>query len=193
MANRKYALLMLLASFALTLGACNDKKPASSSEETPASSSQAEQKTVSSISVKDGTSLKTNYAVGDTFSVDGGKLVVNYSDHTRAEVDMTLNMVTNAPDMSVPHENYQVNISYEGKTASYVIQVVSSKENVTLTVTYDYNDSDPAAMADGKLFYEGKSYHFFTAHIPACTSIFYALTVAKDHGSSLCPNFGTDF
>ena len=178
MAHKRYALLMLLASFALTLGACNTKnesQPASSSEQTSESSSSSsseQQKTVSSISIKEGTTLKTNYVVGDTFSVDGGKLVVNYSDHTRAEIDLTLAMVTNAPDMSVPHENYKVNVSYEGASTSYDIQVIAqdTREEVTIGVAYDYNGSEAADMEDGKLFYEGKSYHFYYGTNPAAAS-----------------------
>ena len=181
MAHKKYALMMLLASFALTLGACNTKnesqpasqpssesQPASSDSGSPSSSSQ-EQKTVSSISIKDGTTLKTNYVVGDVFSVDGGRVIVNYSDHTRTEIDLTLAMVVNAPDMSVPHEDYVVNVSYEGASTSYIIQVISAdtREEVTIGVAYDYNGGQAADMENGKLFYEGKPYHFYYGTNPA--------------------------
>ena len=141
---------------------------ASSDSGSPSSSSQ-EQKTVSSISIKDGTTLKTNYVVGDVFSVDGGRVIVNYSDHTRTEIDLTLAMVVNAPDMSVPHEDYVVNVSYEGASTSYIIQVISAdtREEVTIGVAYDYNGGEAADMENGKLFYEGKPYHFYYGTNPA--------------------------
>ena len=78
--------------------------------------------TVDSIAVKENTAT-TEFFVGDQFSVGGGKLVVTYSNQTTEEVSMTLDMIKNAPDMSSEHLNYTVNVEYEKKATSYVVNV----------------------------------------------------------------------
>ena len=203
MISKKNLLLVLLASFTLTLGACNNgKKPSSSetgsdssetvtetteqptetdtteesTEESPTEpdtgeSTTEEAPTVSSIEVKEGT-VKTDYYVGDEFTVAGGKLVVKYSDHSREEVDMTLAMVKNAPDMSVAHENYEVQVEYEGASTSYVINVVlaDTRQEVSIGISYDYNGGEAVELdltnpVELK-FTVDKSYHFYYGAYP---------------------------
>ena len=144
-----------------------------SSEGSEDSSSSVEEKTVSQIIVKQGTSLPVSFVVGDTFSVEGGILQVRYSDSTREEIPMTLAMIENAPDMSVAHENYEVNVVYEGARTSYVINVIQgdTRQEVSIGVSYDYNGGDAVELDLEHLpelnFTVGKSYHFYYGCSPS--------------------------
>ena len=195
MISKKNLLLVLLASMALTLGACQPKKdkdseskesesslPSESSEiesaseesesesetESESESESEEQVVVSSIEVKEGT-VKTEYYVGDEFTVDGGVLVVRYSDYTRKEVAMTLSMVENAPDMSVAQANYEVSVAYEGVKTSYIINIAQGdvRQEVTIGVSYDYKGGEAKDAVDNLSFYVGKSYHFYYGTDPS--------------------------
>ena len=102
---------------------------------------------VTGIAVKSGTALKTEYFVGDEFSVAGGVIIATYNNGSTSEVDMTMAMVKNAPDMTQAHENYEVKVEYEGFEAKYTINVVSPsvstigiKEGTTLKTEYYQND-----------------------------------------------------
>ena len=185
MAYKKRFLLAALTTVALLLSGCGaseqqastsnvDSSSQGSSEVSSTSSSESGtqssegsessssgEKTVSSISVKANT-VPTSFYVGDTFSVEGGVLQVNYSDNTRASVNMTLDMITNAPDMFVAHENYEVNVLYEGATTSYTINVLAQdvREEVSIEVSYDYNGSDWQVVTGPLTFVQGRSYHF---------------------------------
>ena len=108
MAFKTKYFLVALASLTLCVAGCSPKTPAAP--------------TVDSIAVKENTA-KTEFFVGDNFTVGGGKLVVTYSNQTTEEVNMTLDMIKNAPDMSSEHLNYTVNVEYEKKATSYVVNV----------------------------------------------------------------------
>ena len=119
--------------------------------------------TVASISIT--TSPKVDYFVGDEFEVTGGVLQVNMSDNTRQSVNMTLAMIDNAPDMSVAHENYQVNVTYEGAHTSYVINVVAQdlRTEVSIGISYEYNMGPVTEITDFSqelVFTAGKEYKF---------------------------------
>lgn len=143
-----------------------------SSQGSEDSSSSIEEKTVSQIIVKQGTSLPVSFVVGDTFSVEGGILQVRYSDSTREEIPMTLAMIENAPDMSVVHENYEVNVVYEGARTSYVINVVQgdTREEVSIGISYEYNNGAAVEITNFEeelVFTQGKSYKFHYGAYPS--------------------------
>ena len=133
----------------------------SSSEQSSTSSSE-EQVVVESISVKEGT-VKTEFFVNDEFVVDGGILVVKYSYNARQNINLTLDMIQNVPNMAEPHENYEVNVEYEGATTSYFINVIQSdtRIDVDIEVAYDYKGGEAQEMVDNLEFVVGKSYHFY--------------------------------
>ena len=127
--------------------------------------------TVASIAVKANTA-PTEFTVGDDFSVTGGKLDVRYSNNTRAEIDMTLAMIKNAPDMSQAHADYEVQVEYEGASTTYVIQVTQgdTRAEVTIGVDYVYNGNDGITITDDTqvlTFYQGRSYKFYYGADPA--------------------------
>ena len=126
--------------------------------------------TISSISII--TSPKVDFIVGEEFTVDGGVLRVTMSDDTRRNVIMTLAMIDNAPDMSVAHENYEVNVTYEGAHTSYIINVVSSdtRVEVSIGISYEYNLGPSTEIVDFTqelTFVEGKEYKFHYGAYPS--------------------------
>ena len=125
--------------------------------------------TVSSIAIKQGAEPQKEFVVGDEFTVAGGVLVVTKSDDTREEVGMTLAMIVNAPDMSEVHENYTVNVLYEGASTSYTINVTAgdTREEVTIGISYDYNGGESTEASDGLKFTVNKSYHFYYGTNPS--------------------------
>ena len=143
MKNKKYFWLAALASVSLVLGACTNTKtpdkpdPDVVDPDDPPVPPDPGEKTISQIIVKDNT-VPTSFLVGDTFSVEGGVLQIRYSDSTREEIAMTLAMIANAPDMSVPHEDYEVQVSYEGASTSYYINVAAgdTRQEVSIGVEY---------------------------------------------------------
>ena len=142
--------------------------------------------TVRSITIKEGSMPKQSYMVGDEFTVAGGTLIVLKSDDTRENVPMTLDMIENVPDMTVPHENYEVNVLYEGARTSYIINVIAvdTREEVTIGVSYDYNGGEVKDMVDGLNIYVGKSYHFYYGTNPegAMDSTIYKYYIVTDSG-----------
>ena len=125
--------------------------------------------TVAEIAIK--TSPKVDYFVGDEFTVEGGVLQVTMSDSTRKIVNMTLDMIDNAPNMSEAHENYEVNVSYEGAHTSYVINVVAQdlREEVSIGISYEYNMGPVTEIVDFTqelVFTAGKEYKFHYGAYP---------------------------
>ena len=125
--------------------------------------------TVAEIAIK--TSPKVDYFVGDEFTVEGGVLQVTMSDSTRKNVDMTLAMIDNAPNMNEAHENYEVNVSYEGAHTSYVINVVAQdlREEVSIGISYEYNMGPVTEIVDFSqelVFTAGKEYKFHYGAYP---------------------------
>ena len=116
--------------------------------------------TVSSIVVK--TMPKADFFVGDEFNVDGGILQVNMSDHTRSTVPMTLSMIDNAPTMNEVHDNYQVNVTFEGVHTSYPVNV-RVKQQVSVNISYQYDGGAITEISDYDeelVFEEGREYDF---------------------------------
>ena len=96
--------------------------------------------------------------------MEGGRLVVNYADHSREEIDMSLTMIENAPDMSVSVENYEVNVKYKDATTFYYINILAgdTREDASIGVSYKYNDGEWVEVTtdDEITFYQGKPYEF---------------------------------
>lgn len=65
--------------------------------------------------------MKTEYNLGDTFTVEGGKLKVSYDYGDDAMVDMTVDMCSDYNMSKVGRQ--AVKVSYEGQTATYDIIV----------------------------------------------------------------------
>lgn len=129
--------------------------------------------TVAEIAIK--TSPKVDYFVGDEFTVEGGVLQVTMSDSTRKNVDMTLAMIDNAPNMSEAHENYEVSVTYEGAHTSYVINVVAQdlREEVSIGISYEYNMGPVTEIVDFSqelVFTAGKEYKFHYGAYPSAAA-----------------------
>ena len=78
--------------------------------------------------------LKTEYQVGEVFTVDGGNLKLNYDNGESSTIPLTLDMVENRPTTSQGKENYPVYISYQGLSTSYEIDVVDSYKPVNIEI-----------------------------------------------------------
>lgn len=100
-----------------------------------------DKKTVSKIEI--GTlPAKTAYVVGETFSLEGGTIIVTYSDGTTDEVPMTAKGLTiKEPGMKAPGTK-TVTVKAGKKQARFTVDVA----NNSYVVTYDLNyDGAPAA------------------------------------------------
>lgn len=95
------------------------------------------QKAVSSIEITE--EPKTEYYVGDVFSLAGGKITVTYEDGTTEVLDMTADGVTStwADGMVLTDDNHGSNknivITYGGKTDRFRVNVAYA----TYTVTFE--------------------------------------------------------
>ncbi len=72
----------------------------------------------------DTASLKTVYSIGDSLDVDGGKLVITYSDDSTISVDLTEDMVTGFDSTTSGSKN--LTVSFYGLTAGYTVTVNSN-------------------------------------------------------------------
>lgn len=100
-------------------------------------------KTVSEISVKTNPE-KTEYFVGEEFTVAGGVILVTYSDDSTQDVPMTDSAVeVTAPNMTRVGEK-TVTVRYEGKRATFKVTVVMKGYNVTFD--YNYEDAPEASV-----------------------------------------------
>lgn len=116
---------------------------------TPKQNGPIEQPKLDAIEVS--TLPKTNYTVGEQFTVDGGMLTLTYTLDKPAEtIPLTMSMITNVPDMSQSNLNYVVNVSYLEKTTSYRIAI---NEKVKQTPTIDIG------IDNGQEFKQGEDYN----------------------------------
>lgn len=109
----------------------------------PAESGEGE---VSSIEIT--TMPKTEYVLGEEFSVEGGELTVTYEDGTTAVVSLDAEGVeVTAPDMTTEGERKNVVVRYGGARATYSISVSAA----VFTVTFDAGASTTTAeVRDGE-------------------------------------------
>lgn len=93
-----------------------------------------ETKTVKSIAVESEPD-KTSYVIGDTFSLEGGTVLVTYTDGTTQTLPMTSSSFTvSTPGMSASGTK-TVTIKCGSKSARFSISVA----NKSYTITYHYN------------------------------------------------------
>ena len=118
------AILMLTA--ALLLSGCGD----GASQQQPRGEASIED-----IAVK--TNPKTDYVLGDDFSIQGGELTLYYDDGTTKTLAFTEDGVhVSAPDMGTVGSK-TVTVEYDGFTASYMITLETKKVQVTLDLNYE--------------------------------------------------------
>ena len=117
---------------------------------------------------------KLEYAVGDTFSLEGGTILVEYEDGTSEEISMTAEGVeVTPPGLSAPGTK-RVKLEYGGEDCSFYVTVV----NKSFTITFELNyEGAPAASSVSVL--QGK-----TAEDPEATRAGYTLVgwyTSKDY------------
>lgn len=97
--------------------------------------------TLEDITIK--TKPKTEYVLGDSFTIDGGVIELQFDDGTTKDLIFSADGVTvSEPDMSTVGTK-NVTVEYQGFNASYMITV----SNAAFTVTFDYNYTGaPAAV-----------------------------------------------
>ena len=79
----------------------------------------------------------TEYAVGDTFSLAGGTLLVTYEDGTTEEISMTAEGVeVTPPGLSAPGTK-RVKLEYGGEDCTFMVTVVNKSFKVTFELNYD--------------------------------------------------------
>ncbi len=99
--------------------------------------------TVSKIEVET-EPTKTEYYVDEEFTVEGGVILVTYSDDTTKDVSMTAEGVTlTEPDMSKTG-NKTITVTYGGKKTTFKISV----QNQGFILTYDYNYEGSTSTTD---------------------------------------------
>lgn len=148
------ALLMgLIMSFSTGLIACSDGGNTSDPSDKPGpvlpddgddgdEDDDQKENTVSKIAVKTAPD-KTEYWVGDTFSVEGGVITVTYRDKTTKDIPMTdKDVKVGSVNMNIAALSKTVRVTYENKSANFTIKI---KEKGGL-LTFDYNYTNaPAA------------------------------------------------
>lgn len=97
---------------------------------------QTAEKTVESIEIKT-KPTKTEYYVGDTFSLEGGVLLVTYEDQSTDELALTAEGVTcTTPNMTNPG-NKTITVRYGGERTTFTISVVNQGFKLTLNLNYE--------------------------------------------------------
>ena len=143
MKKRRIRILALAGAlvFALGLGACGQQGGGGTNPPTPGPSV----KIVEDIEIK--VTPKTDYLVGEEFSIAGGIIKLIYEDGTTGEVGFNDSKVTiTAPDMSTAGTKTVI-VDYDGFQAQYQITV----RNQTYTVTFDLNYSGAPSMTPAQV------------------------------------------
>ena len=94
-------------------------------------------KTLKSINVASGT-IKTTYNVGEQLDLTGAKLALNYSDKSKSEIAIDLNMVTGF-DSSTAGEKI-LTITYKEKTTT--VNYTVNEVNIPLSTTGFYRSDE---------------------------------------------------
>ncbi|MCH5171592.1 MAG: bacterial Ig-like domain-containing protein [Erysipelotrichales bacterium] len=98
---------------------------------------------------------KSEFEYDEGFSVDGGKIKINYSNGTSTIVDMNISMILNIPDMTQAGTK-EIIVEYEGKTTSYVITVkeepvVITSIEIETTPTIEFECGEEFSVTGGKI------------------------------------------
>ena len=102
----------------------------------PAAAVSDENKTVKTVEVASLPNV-IDYVVGDTFSPEGGTILVTYTDGSTQVFSMTDDAVTvSNPTMRSPNTK-NVTVSYKKKKASFKINVAGAKCSVKFDLNYD--------------------------------------------------------
>lgn len=107
------------------------------------------EKVVASIEIKTEPS-KTDYYVGETFSLEGGMLLVTYEDDSTDEIPLTAEGVTcTEPDMNNPG-NKTITVTYQSKRTRFSISVVNQGFELTLDYNYDGAENTVLQVSKGQ-------------------------------------------
>ena len=134
--KKTHKLLALILATFLVVG-CNDT---GNSQSKPGGQSNSGQvgpvdKIVEDITIK--VLPKTDYIVGEEFSIDGGVIELQYEDGTTSDIPFTNELVTiTTPDMSAPGVKTVI-VDYDGFKAQYQITIKKQSYLVTLDLNYE--------------------------------------------------------
>lgn len=94
---------------------------------------------------------KTEYWIGDTFSPEGGMIMVTYRDKTTEEISMTDDRIKIANVKTTSAGRKSVKISFGGKNTTLYIVVAEVGAEVTFDLNYDgAPTAEKRAVAKGK-------------------------------------------
>lgn len=94
------------------------------------------EKTVKSIKVQT-KPTKSEYVIGDEFSIEGGELLVTYTDGTEEVISMSASGVKVTPPGLSASGTKSVKVEYGGKSTTYTVKVVNKSYNVTFNENYE--------------------------------------------------------
>ncbi len=134
----KKALFLSAVAALMVVAGCSKTDPSktTTNTSTPTSQSSSSEPGVIPQSLSVTTLPKTEYKVGEIFTVEGGVVTVTYSDEATQTFQLTDEMVPSVPSTAVPGEHIAVNVSYLGLTTKYYINVV---DKVTPTIAISCN------------------------------------------------------
>lgn len=129
-----FALVLVFVTALMVFAACGEKDPGSGPEPGSDGTTPGE-KTVTAIEVTP--PVKTDYTVGETFSIEGGSVKVTYSDGSSETLALDAEGVTmNTPNMNNVGKK-TITVRYGGKRDSFDILVAQAQYTVTLNLGYD--------------------------------------------------------
>ena len=143
-------------------------------------------KKVASISVKQDPT-KTTYEHGDSIDLTGGVLLVTYDDGSKEDVDMTDSKVSIKTGSTAKVSSPSVTLQYEGKDASFNINVTDPIQSLAVTTpmtTNEYTHGDNLNFAGLTLTATTKSGR--TIPLTATSN---GVTVSETQASVNSPNF----
>lgn len=110
-----------------------DKTP---DDKTPEGNTDTQDKKVSTIEVQ-AKPTKSEYVVGDEFTVEGGTILVTYSDQTTETVPMSDSRVTVTPPGLSASGTKQVKVEFGGQSCRFTVQVAGKSFAVTFDQNYE--------------------------------------------------------
>ena len=85
------------------------------------------------------TAPKTEYFVGDALDVTGGKVTLTYADQTTKVIDLTAAMVSGFDSATAGEK--ALTVTYEGKTATYTVQISEAPASVAGKYRWELNST----------------------------------------------------